>query len=193
MLDNNLFNLNLPIKYFSEKEILGQHNPNKNTYADTIKPIIINVPKGLKGDKGEDGICGRCKIGPTGLQGPEGDQGDKGERGEDGEKGDKGDKGDDSENNQVLFNNIKINNKICIGHISQNKCLDNELLEVIINDLEDKKSENYVSVLKRREERLKKNICQTKDETEKRRLQIDLQNTERIINQSEHNPLKYNC
>ena len=38
-----------------KKEIIGSYNLPDDSYAKTLKPIIINVPQGIKGEPGDNG------------------------------------------------------------------------------------------------------------------------------------------
>ena len=181
-LDFNLNNknFNLPLKYFNDDEIIGSYDPPKNSDASKLAPIIVTVPRGLKGERGDSGDCGECRRGIKGPRGPVGIQGDDGERGEPGEPGKKGLRG--GEEKITGYNNIKINNKLCFGPNANDLCLDNELLDVIITDLNNKYNADYISPLTRREKRLKKEICRTNDTKYKEKLELDLFETLKLIN-----------
>ena len=172
---------NFPLKFFNDEEIIGSYDPPNNSYASKQKSIIVTVPKGLKGERGDSGNCSSCRRGIQGNQGTDGKQGDKGERGEPGEDGEEGLKG--GEENISIYNNVKINNKICFGPDANNMCLNNELLNIIIEDLNDKYNKiGYIPPLKRREERLKKEICRTNDIKKKDELELELLETLQITN-----------
>jgi len=173
-------NYNLPLKYYNDEEIVGSYNPPKNSDASKLKPIIVTIPMGLKGEKGESGNCGECRKGIKGPQGKRGIQGDEGERGEPGDDGDKGLRGGEDE--ITSYNDIKINNKLCFGPNANDLCLDNELLDAIIEDFNDKYKIDYISPLKRRETRLKKEICRTNDINKKKKIELDLIEILKILN-----------
>lgn len=173
-------NYNLPLKYYNDEEIIGSYNPPKNSDASKLKPIIVTVPFGLKGERGESGNCGKCRKGIKGRQGKIGIQGDEGERGEPGDDGDKGLRGGEDE--ITSYNDIKINNKLCFGPNANDLCLDNELLDAIIEDFNDKYKIDYISPLKRRETRLKKEICRTNDINKKKKIELDLIEILKILN-----------
>ena len=173
-------NYNLPLKFFNDEEIIGSYDPPKNSDASKLAPIIVTVPSGLKGERGESGDCGKCRKGRKGPRGPIGIQGDDGERGDPGEEGDKGLRG--GEDKITGYNNIKIKNKLCFGPTANDLCLDNELLDIIITDLNNKYNHHYISPLSRREKRLKKELCRTNDMKHKKKLELDLLETLKIIN-----------
>ena len=173
-------NYNLPLKYFNDEEIIGSYDPPHNSDASKLQPIIVTVPRGLKGERGDSGDCGECRRGIKGPRGPVGIQGDEGERGKPGEEGEKGLRG--GEEKITGYNNIKINNKLCFGPNANDLCLDNELLDVIITDLNNKYNADYISPLTRREKRLKKEICRTMDMKHKEKLELDLFETLKVIN-----------
>tara|TARA_B110001450_G_scaffold197417_1_gene186019 strand:+ start:730 stop:1803 length:1074 start_codon:yes stop_codon:yes gene_type:complete len=183
-LDFNLNNknFNLPLKYFNDEEIIGSYDQPDNSDASKLAPIIVTVPRGLKGERGDSGDCGECRRGIKGPRGAVGIQGDDGERGEPGEEGEKGLRG--GEEKITGYNNIKINNKLCFGVMANNLCLNNELLDVIITDLNNKYKADYISPLNRREKRLKMEICRTKDKKYKEKLELDLFETLKIINEN---------
>ena len=183
-IDYNIDNksVNIPISSYSNDDILGSYFPPDDTEASKIKPIIIKVPNGLEGNVGLTAPCSKCEKGDKGDDGEPGIQGEPGEVGNTGIKGKDGING--GEKNKSVFEDIKINNKICWKKKGKNICITNDLLNAIIFDLNDKKNnKNYVPPLKRRENRIKTELCNTNPNNHKYNILInDLYETIKIEN-----------
>ena len=132
-------------------EEIGSYYPPIHTYARTLEPIIINVPKGRDGTKGEDGDSTSHPKGPNGVPGNRGEQGEQGSIGEPGIQGAKGPIGgaDDVEGD---FNSVKVNNKICFKD-KPSECIDIDILETLVN------YEDYESIIRERRDRLEIQLC----------------------------------
>jgi hypothetical protein len=183
-IDYNIDNkeVNIPISSYSNDDILGTYFPPDDTEASKIKPIIIKVPNGLEGNVGITAACSKCEKGDKGPDGKPGIQGEPGEVGNTGNKGKDGINGGEKE--KSVFEDIKINNKICWKKNENNICLTNDLLNAIIFDLNDKKNnKKYIPPLKRRENRIKNELCTTKPNNHKYNILInDLYETMKIEN-----------
>lgn len=132
-------------------EEIGSYYPPIHTYARTLEPIIINVPKGRDGTKGEAGDSASHPKGPRGVRGNRGEQGEQGPIGEPGIQGAKGPIGgaDDVEGD---FNSVKVNNKICFKD-KPSECIDIDILETLVN------YEDYENIIRERRDRLKIQLC----------------------------------
>lgn len=179
-LNNN--NINIPISEYKTDDILGSYFPPKNSKASNIEPIIIRVPNGLQG---EQGINAKCDIGEKGDDGPRGKSGIQGDPGEQGNTGPSGNNGiNGGEDKTSAFDDIKINNKICWKNNEKKICIDYQLLDAIKTDLHQKKfNKNYIPPLIRRENRLKKELCNTNTNNSKYNILInELHETLKINN-----------
>lgn len=132
-------------------EEIGSYYPPIHTYARTLEPIIINVPKGRDGPKGEAGDSTSHPQGPRGIRGNRGEQGEQGPIGEPGIQGAKGPIGgaDDVDGD---FNSVKVNNKVCFKD-NPSECMDIDILETLVN------YEDYENIIRARRDRLKIQLC----------------------------------
>lgn len=89
-----------------KKEIIGSYNLPDGSYEKTLKPIIINVPQGIKGEQGDNGS--------DNTHPPEQHR----------EKGHIG--GED------IFKDVKVSNKVCFKKDTK-KCIDFEILKTLVN------------------------------------------------------------
>jgi len=133
-----------------KKEIIGSYYPPDGSYAKTLKPIVINVPQGIKGEPGEDGEDDQHPKGPTGEVGQKGPIGNEGQRGSIGESGEKGLEGGGKDDE--TYKNVKVDNKICFKG-DQNACINFELLKAFVN------YDDYLKKLEERRLRLIKELC----------------------------------
>lgn len=133
-----------------KKEIIGSYYPPDGSYAKTLKPIVINVPQGIKGEKGDDGTDGKHPQGPQGEKGDNGDDGEEGERGAQGDYGKKGEIGGGGE--EDIFKNVKVSNKVCFKE-EPTTCIDIDILKTLVN------YEDYLKELENRRLRIINKLC----------------------------------
>jgi hypothetical protein len=133
-----------------KKEIIGSYYPPDGSYAKTLKPIVINVPQGIKGEKGDNGTDGKHPQGPKGIKGNNGVDGEEGERGKQGDNGKKGEIGGKGEEN--IFKNVKVSNKVCFKE-EPTTCIDIDILKTLVN------YEDYLKELENRRLRIINKLC----------------------------------
>lgn len=133
-----------------KKEIIGSYYPPDGSYAKTLKPIVINVPQGIKGEPGDNGSDGKHPKGPKGEIGQKGPIGNDGIRGSVGTNGKKGPEGGGKDDE--TYKNVKVDNKICFKD-DQNACINFELLKAFVN------YDDYLKKIEERRLRLIRELC----------------------------------
>ena len=133
-----------------KKEIIGSYYPPDGSYAKTLKPIVINVPQGIKGEPGDNGTDDKHPKGPRGEKGRKGPIGNDGPRGSIGTSGEKGPDGGGKDDE--TYKNVKVDNKICFKE-DLNACIDFELLKAFVN------FDDYLKKIEERRLRLIRELC----------------------------------
>lgn len=147
-----------------DKDILDCTNESEPSSND----MYLFIPKGLPG---ELGVPGDCSMESPGFPGPQGDKGPSGDKGEKGPRGLDGKRGIDADKLNIGSNVMGVEYKICFDENNPDNCIDVPMLKAINQDYQDKidnkpyedilsnTNNNYVPVLLRRINRLKKDLC----------------------------------
>lgn len=189
----------MKLKYFTKNSDDGDWNSKiVENQSDTDEFIKLYIPRGEKGDDGEKGSC---ESESDGLNGPYGPPGQPGNKGPKGQRGPPGPPGIDADKIFDSPDEMAIQYKICFGEKSEN-CIYPSLLNAIKKDQNDKINnkpylnnitnvdKNYVPVLLRRINRLKKEYClaYNKDYTtrHKKKIKDDLDEVYKLYNNDEY-------
>jgi len=142
------------------EDCTNESNPTKDD-------MYLFIPKGLSGEAGDQGDC---SMESPGFPGPQGDMGPSGDKGEKGPRGLDGKRGIDANKLNIGSNVMGVEYKICFSE-TPDHCIDVPMLKAINQDYQDKidnkpyedilsnTNNNYVPVLLRRLNRLKKDLC----------------------------------
>ena len=148
------------------KDMVGQECTNESELSPN--DMYLFIPKGLPG---ENGVLGDCSMESPGFPGPQGDMGPSGDKGEKGPRGLDGKRGIDANKLNIGSNVMGVEYKICFEENNPDHCIDVPMLKAINQDYQDKidnkpyedillnTNNNYVPVLLRRINRLKKDLC----------------------------------
>lgn len=148
------------------KDMVGQECTNESELSPN--DMYLFIPKGLPG---ENGVQGDCSMESPGFPGPQGDMGPSGDKGEKGPRGLDGKRGIDANKLNIGSNVMGVEYKICFEENNPDHCIDVPMLKAINQDYQDKidnkpyedillnTNNNYVPVLLRRINRLKKDLC----------------------------------